>query len=90
MQTTLNRSPALRSRAPSHAFAPARVQLKRALHCRCISSNEQAVREKLQSSGPVVVTDEAVPEGHKGLHNFLYSEGDQHEGEPFLFKVLFK
>lgn len=28
-----------------------------------------------------VVTDAAVPEGHRGLHDFLYGEGDAHESD---------
>lgn len=30
---------------------------------------------RLQVSQSDVVTDQAVPEGHKGLHEFLYGEG---------------
>ncbi len=38
------------------------------------SSNGSAPVE-LQNIGPVVITDAAVPEGHQGLHGFLYGQG---------------
>lgn len=35
---------------------------------------DSEVRQRLETTGDVV-TDQAVPEGHKGLHGFLYGEG---------------
>lgn len=35
---------------------------------------DSGVRQRLETTGDVV-TDQAVPEGHKGLHGFLYGEG---------------
>lgn len=39
-----------------------------------VSAKADAPKEALQSLSNVV-TDDAVPEGHKGLHGFLYGEG---------------
>jgi len=39
-----------------------------------VSAKTDAQKEALQSLSSVV-TDDAVPEGHKGLHGFLYGEG---------------
>ena len=37
-----------------------------------------------------VVTDAAVPEGHKGLHGFLYGEGgaERHEAQGYQFRKV--
>ena len=35
---------------------------------------DSEVRQRLETTGDVV-TDQAVPEGHKGLHGFLYGQG---------------
>lgn len=39
---------------------------------------DSEVRQRLETTGGVV-TDQAVPEGHKGLHGFLYGEGGAEE-----------
>ncbi|KAL0051688.1 hypothetical protein WJX82_000278 [Trebouxia sp. C0006] len=39
---------------------------------------DSEVRQRLETAGGVV-TDQAVPEGHKGLHGFLYGEGGAEE-----------
>jgi len=39
---------------------------------------DSEVRQRLETTG-AVVTDQAVPEGHKGLHGFLYGEGGAEE-----------
>lgn len=46
-------------------------------------SPSEAPRPDLSSKLGAVVTDAAVPEGHKGLHGFLYGEAgaDVHDGE---------
>ena len=36
------------------------------------------VRSALATLGAAMVSDTAVPEGHKGLHGELYGEGDAH------------
>lgn len=42
--------------------------------------------------GPTIVTDEAVPEGHAGLHGFLYGEGGAEEahgtGRGYTFREV--
>jgi hypothetical protein len=42
------------------------------------AQTDAEVRERLETSSSVV-TDEAVPEGHKGLHGFLYGDGGAEE-----------
>ncbi|CAI5463771.1 unnamed protein product [Closterium sp. Yama58-4] len=37
--------------------------------------------------GVAVVTDATVPEGHRGLHDFLYGEGDVHEAATSAYTV---
>jgi len=43
-------------------------------------------RRRLESIGGVV-TDAAVPEGHKGLHGFLYGEGGAEEHDSRAYRV---
>lgn len=57
--------------AQSH-FSRADRLLRRA------AQTDADVRERLETSNGVV-TDEAVPEGHKGLHGFLYGDGGAEE-----------
>lgn len=49
--------------------------------------SNQGVQEKLSSMSGVV-TDENVPEGHQGLHGFLYGEGgaEEHEDRMYDFR----
>lgn len=44
-------------------------------------------KARLASLGGVV-TDAAVPEGHKGLHGFLYGEGgaEEHDSRGYVFR----
>ena len=49
-----------------HWSRSAQIQLPCSRHCHQTSLTVHAARE--------VVTDQAVPEGHKGLHGFLYGE----------------
>jgi hypothetical protein len=39
-----------------------------------------------------VVTDAAVPEGHKGLHGFLYGEGgaERHDTQGYQFRKVLR
>lgn len=41
---------------------------------RCAAQPAADVRQRLAETG-AVVSDQSVPEGHKGLHGFLYGEG---------------
>lgn len=42
-----------------------------------VNVDDQKMRERLAGSiGVAVMTDDAVPEAHKGLHGFLYGESD--------------
>jgi hypothetical protein len=43
----------------------------------------------LPASAAAPVTDAAVPEGHKGLHSFLYGDGDaEHKSQKYEFRQV--
>lgn len=43
----------------------------------------------LPASAAAPVTDAAVPEGHKGLHSFLYGDGDaEHTSQKYEFRQV--
>ena len=46
------------------------------------ADNNGAASMPARAAGTSVVSDAAVPEGHRGLHSFLYGEGgaEAHEG----------
>lgn len=61
--------------AHSPALRPSRHQLKQSHKLtRCSAQPTAEVRDRLAETG-AVVSDQSVPEGHKGLHGFLYGEG---------------
>jgi hypothetical protein len=55
-------------------------------------SGNGATREvqNLLNSLSSVVSDDAVPEGHKGLHGLLYADGaaEEHRGEQYVFRQV--
>ena len=57
------------------AFTPPRHHLQQSHKLsRCSAQPTAEVRDRLAETG-AVVSDQSVPEGHKGLHGFLYGEG---------------
>lgn len=74
-------SPLLRCRAPGAAQLPlqGRPGLARRIgHRLGAGARAQAPAQEgqqLPAAATAVITDGAVPEGHKGLHGFLYGEG---------------
>jgi hypothetical protein len=70
----LNRPAARQPSCPKWHTAPA---LAPRLTCAAAPQAGSSVAPSIIA--PTVITDEAVPEGHKGLHGFLYGEdGDAH------------
>lgn len=52
-----------------------------ARHAAAAAGSSNGVPQPLTAATPTVVTDAAVPEGHQGLHGFLYGEGGAEEHE---------
>lgn len=53
-------------------------RVKRQSRCsRVRAQPPDAPQQGVPSSAAAPVTDQAVPEGHQGLHNFLYASGEQ-------------
>ena len=72
-----------------HLLRPREAVLARASRADAAAAAPPGEEQKgrLASLGGVV-TDAAVPEGHKGLHGFLYGEGgaEEHDSRGYVFR----